>query len=75
MNALWGLMENRLEELKILQTIMVLVSRMDCVHGELLAKVFVSCNWLIILCTLRNSGSFLSRRLSSAFGCTWGGIL
>jgi hypothetical protein len=43
MNTLWGLMESRMEEVKILQTLMVLVSCLDFVHGELLAKAFVLC--------------------------------
>ena len=41
LNALWGLMENRIEDLKILQTVLVMVTSSSTVHGDQLAKVYI----------------------------------
>jgi hypothetical protein len=41
-NTLWLLTDNGLEELKILQTIILLVTTTDVVKHNLLAKVFMS---------------------------------
>ena len=58
-----------MEELKILQTLMVLVSCLDFVHGELLAKVPVSD--ILVPCSVqsRSLAVLIIRRLFSAFNC------
>lgn len=38
-NMLWQLMENGLEELKLLQTVLVLLTTNTVVHDEVLSKV------------------------------------
>ncbi len=38
-NMLWQLMENGLEELKLLQTVLVLLTTNTIVHDEVLSKV------------------------------------
>lgn len=38
-NMLWQLMENSLEELKLLQTVLVLLTTNTVVHDEALSKV------------------------------------
>lgn len=38
-NMLWQLMENGLEELKLLQTVLVLLTTNTVVHDEILSKV------------------------------------
>nr|XP_014346741.1 PREDICTED: protein MON2 homolog isoform X2 [Latimeria chalumnae] len=42
-NMLWQLMENGLEELKLLQTVLVLLTTNTVVHDEVLAKAIVLC--------------------------------
>uniref|UniRef100_S4RGZ0 Protein MON2 homolog n=1 Tax=Petromyzon marinus TaxID=7757 RepID=S4RGZ0_PETMA len=42
-NTLWQLMENGLEELKLLQTVLVLLTSNTVVHDESLAKAIVLC--------------------------------
>ncbi|XP_007450251.1 PREDICTED: protein MON2 homolog isoform X3 [Lipotes vexillifer] len=42
-NMLWQLMENSLEELKLLQTVLVLLTTNTVVHDEVLSKAIVLC--------------------------------
>ncbi|XP_020312653.1 protein MON2 homolog isoform X2 [Oncorhynchus kisutch] len=42
-NMLWQLMENGLEELKLLQTVLVLLTTNTVVHDEILSKAIVLC--------------------------------
>ncbi|XP_012587883.1 PREDICTED: protein MON2 homolog isoform X2 [Condylura cristata] len=42
-NMLWQLMENSLEELKLLQTVLVLLTTSTVAHGEALSKAIVLC--------------------------------
>ncbi|KAL8221445.1 UNVERIFIED_CONTAM: Endocytosis and vacuole integrity protein [Gekko kuhli] len=42
-NMLWQLMENNLEELKLLQTVLVLLTTSTVVHDEALSKAIVLC--------------------------------
>lgn len=44
-NMLWQLMENSLEELKLLQTVLVLLTTNTVVHDEALSKVRNLLNW------------------------------
>ena len=47
-SALWQLMEGGLEELRILQTIILLITTSNIVHGENLGKVSKFClNWCV----------------------------
>ncbi|XP_017107261.2 protein MON2 homolog [Drosophila bipectinata] len=42
-NALWTLMENNIEEVKVLQTVTLLLTTNTVVHGDTLAKALVLC--------------------------------
>lgn len=42
-DALWTLMENNIEEVKVLQTVTLLLTTNTVVHGETLAKSLVLC--------------------------------
>ena len=55
-STLWQLMEGGLEELRILQTIILLITTSNIVHGESLGKVCVikiipqtKCNKLVLI--------------------------
>ena len=56
-STLWQLMEGGLEELRILQTIILLITTSNIVHGESLGKV---CAIKIIAQTLCNKLVFFS---------------
>lgn len=54
-NMLWQLMENGLEELKLLQTVLVLLTTNTVVHDEVLSKVHTSvvlCVYFVYVCSV-----------------------
>lgn len=61
-NMLWQLMENSLEELKLLQTVLVLLTTNTVVHDEALSKVRNLLNW----CLRTHWGSVWASRLEDS---------
>ncbi|XP_015786183.1 protein MON2 homolog isoform X3 [Tetranychus urticae] len=66
-NCLWNLMENEIEELKLLQTMTLLISTNDIVQGETLAKGLALCFRLHFTKnqTVNNTASATIRQLVS----------